>query len=125
MSRRKLFAAAMLAGLVVVPLIVIAFLPPRTGLTKANVERITRGMSMREVKLVFGREPDFQPRKFRIILPAPSMADSHQGSGHVWADHNIIVFVTFDERRRVVGYDLASYSEPDGIFGNIRNWFQR
>ena len=56
MRKRLLLAAGTMAGLVGVVLVVLTMLPPNTGVTKANFDRIKDGMTMNEVELIFGEE---------------------------------------------------------------------
>ena len=53
-QRRYLISAGVLAVCVCVVLVVLALLPPRTGVTKANFDRIQDGMSIAEVELILG-----------------------------------------------------------------------
>jgi hypothetical protein len=55
-KRRYLISAAVLAACVGIALGVIAMLPPRPGVTKANFDRIEKGMTRAEVNEVFGQE---------------------------------------------------------------------
>ena len=53
-KRRYLISVAVLAACVCVVWIVIAMLPPRPGVTKANFDRIEMGMALTEVERIFG-----------------------------------------------------------------------
>jgi len=56
-KRRYLISAGILVACVCVALGVLAMLPPRPGVTKANFDRIEKGMTMATVNEVFGKEP--------------------------------------------------------------------
>jgi hypothetical protein len=53
-KRRYLIAAALLAASIFVVIVVLASLPARPGVTKANFDRIEDGMTMREVEQILG-----------------------------------------------------------------------
>jgi len=58
MSRRRriLFSVSILAACVCIALGVLAMLPPRPGVTKANFDRIEKGMSRAKVREIFGEK---------------------------------------------------------------------
>lgn len=53
-KRRYLLSAAVLAACVCLALGVLAMLPPRPGVTKANFDRVEVGMTIDEANSVFG-----------------------------------------------------------------------
>ena len=53
-TKKSLFLIASLAFIVVVALGVLSIIPPRPGVTKANFDRIERGMTKAEVEAIFG-----------------------------------------------------------------------
>jgi len=53
-KRRSLISAAVLAACVCIALGVLAMMPPRPGVTKANFDRIKEGMTLEEVTSIFG-----------------------------------------------------------------------
>lgn len=54
MTRRRLLLIASLPLAVGVALVVLAMLPPRPGVTRANFDRIKEGMQLEEVEEIFG-----------------------------------------------------------------------
>src|SRR4051794_959890 len=54
MRKRLLLSAAALVAIACVVLLVLAMLPPRPGVTKANFDRIEIGMTRSEVEIIFG-----------------------------------------------------------------------
>ena len=57
-KRRYLISAGLLAACVGLALGVLAMLPPRPGVTKANFDRIKNGMTLTELEAIFGGEPN-------------------------------------------------------------------
>ena len=55
-TRKRLILIASLPLVIAVALGVLAMLPPGPGVTKANFDRIEKGMTMVEVKRIFGEE---------------------------------------------------------------------
>ena len=80
-KRRRLLIGGMLTVCVVVALIGLAALPPRPGVTEANVQRVEIGMSEAEVEAIFG-----QP--FAGTLLGDKVWDRE--------DDNALVLVTFE-----------------------------
>jgi hypothetical protein len=56
MTKKRLLLIASLPLTIAVTVGVLAMLPPRTGVTAANHDRIENGMTMAEVEEIFGRE---------------------------------------------------------------------
>jgi hypothetical protein len=54
MTKSRLLAGSGLLAFVVIVLGVLAMLPPRVGVTKANFDRIEMGMALKEVEDIFG-----------------------------------------------------------------------
>src|ERR1035438_9324153 len=54
MTKKRLLLIASLPLVIVVTLGVLAMLPPRPGVTKANFDRIEKGMTRAEVEQIFG-----------------------------------------------------------------------
>jgi hypothetical protein len=55
-TKRRLICAGILAACVALVLVVLAALPARSGVTKANFDRIKAGMTLAEVQAVFAKE---------------------------------------------------------------------
>ena len=56
MIKRVIISAGIIAACFGIMLAVLALLPPRSGVTKANYDRIERGMTLTEVERIFGRK---------------------------------------------------------------------
>jgi hypothetical protein len=59
-KRRYLISAAVLAACVGIAFGVLAMLPPRPGVTKANFDRIEKGMTREDVEVLFGGKGDWR-----------------------------------------------------------------
>jgi hypothetical protein len=57
MTRRRLLLIASLPLAIAVIIGVLAMLPARPGVTKANFDRIEKGMTFAEVEKIFGQPP--------------------------------------------------------------------
>ena len=55
MTKKRLLLIAFLPLIAVVVLGVLSILPPRPGVTKANFDRIEKGMTLGEVELIIGQ----------------------------------------------------------------------
>jgi hypothetical protein len=60
MTKKRLLLLASLPLTVLVIFGVLAMLPPRPGVTKANFDRVKEGMTLAEVEEIFGRVRDLQ-----------------------------------------------------------------
>ena len=58
MRKRVILAAGTMAGLVGVVLVVVAMLPPSPGVTRANFDRIEKGMTRAQVEAILGQKAD-------------------------------------------------------------------
>jgi hypothetical protein len=56
MAKRRFIYAGIFAACVALLLAVLAALSSRTGVTKANYDRIAEGMTLAEVQKIFGKE---------------------------------------------------------------------
>jgi hypothetical protein len=100
-KKRWIVLAGILAACVCLTLGVLALLPPRPGVTEANVERIEDGMTREEVEALLGGPGEFSyPRPSKALAPAKKYRD-----GVLWCHprSNATVIVNFDDRERVVG----------------------
>jgi hypothetical protein len=62
LRRRILLSAGLLAAIVGVALGVVMLLPPRPGVTKANFDRMEKGMPIADVQEILGRfDFDYEP----------------------------------------------------------------
>jgi hypothetical protein len=59
MTKKRLILFAAVPLTFTLTLCVLAMIPPRPGVTKANFDRIQEGMTLAEVQELFGRPPDF------------------------------------------------------------------
>ena len=58
MRKRYFISAGIMAAAICLALAILAALPPRPGVTKANSYRIEEGMRLNEVEAIFGGLPD-------------------------------------------------------------------
>ena len=96
MRKRWLLATATMAGLVGVVLLVVAMLPPRPGVTKANFDRVEVGMTKTDVEAILGEPPNHQ---------GPPIPKVEQGQFRLaWkeARGDFLVSVTFNMQQEVV-----------------------
>jgi hypothetical protein len=59
MTKKRLLLIASLPLTIAVTLCVLAMPPPRPGVTKANFDRIKKGMTKAEVEAIFGEKGDW------------------------------------------------------------------
>jgi hypothetical protein len=112
MKRRFLILAAGLVAFVGLVLGVLAMLPPRIGVTKANFDRIEIGMTRAEVGEILGS------------------LGSDKDSRHFYAEHKLLVRWEGDWVRMDAVFengvvcDKSFYNEPLETFGEkMRYWF--
>ena len=87
MRKRWLLAAGTMAGLVGVVLFVLAMLPPGPGVTKANFDRVEKGMTRAQVVAILGKAT-YEPPGW--------------GGGPYWTSNSgDEIRVRFDENQRV------------------------
>ena len=104
MRKRLLLAAGTMAGLVGVFLVVLAMLPAGPGVTKANFDRIEKGMTLAEVKEIFGREGKEAPRE----------------PGYYWyADDGSVAAVGFDGGCVT---EKVWFNTHEPVLDKIRRW---
>jgi hypothetical protein len=58
MTKKRLLLIASLPLVIVVTVGVLAMMPPRPGVTKANFDRVEKGMTRAEVEEIFGEKGD-------------------------------------------------------------------
>ena len=109
-KKRWIVLAGMLAACVCVTLAVLALLPPRPGVTPANIERIEDGMTQEEVEKILGgpgvnllASTSFVPRGRVVVWDHP-----HDGT---------YVRVGFDRDNRVIGKD---WGPPETLLRKLR-----
>jgi hypothetical protein len=115
MTRKRcyLISAAVLAAFVGIALGVLAMLPARPGVTKANFERIKEGMTLAEVEALFG-EPSFRFAEFE---------DS--GIRNWVASNRILASVLFDPNGRVVRKEWWAWPQPqENLVDKIHRWLR-
>jgi hypothetical protein len=115
MTRKRLILAAALVAFTCLLLGVLVALPPRSGVTKANYDRIGIGMSYwDEIESILGKPGDSTtgPYAFdvqRHIESAPNIKiDHHVSPFHavpgrrVWIGDEGIIIIYFDSKDKVV-----------------------
>ena len=111
MRKRLLLSTAALAVLACVVLLVLAMLPPRPGVTKANFDRIKVGMTEDDVARILGRRAD-------LSTPVSSTLPNTIRRAHWQGDGETKVSVTF--------YDEAAmgrtWESPETFLEKIQRW---
>jgi hypothetical protein len=85
MTKKRLLLLASLPLTIALTLGVLVMLPPRPGVTKANFERIRKGMTVEEVKEVFG--------------------ETHFRIGPAWGKNTWVSFWSDSKRSAAVCFD--------------------
>jgi hypothetical protein len=113
MTKKRLLLIASLPLIAAVALGVLAMLPPSTGVTKANFDRIQGGMTLAEVKEIFGRKAD---ESMRYV----AYGKVKQETERIWAaDDGSAAFVEFRDDC-VTGKEWAGFNET--FLDKIRRW---
>ena len=68
--KKRLLLIASLPLTIVVTLCVLAMLPPSPGVTKANFDRIEKGMTKAEVEQIFGEKGEWDAEIDRLVWQA-------------------------------------------------------
>jgi hypothetical protein len=93
-KRRYLISAAVLAACVCIVIGVLAMLPPQTGVTKANFDRIEKGMTEKTVEEMFGGEcQTFWRYETRVFF------------GHPATKQDILTWIGEDRSRATIVFD--------------------
>jgi hypothetical protein len=109
MKKRLLISAGIVAACGGAILAALALLPPRPGVTKANFDRLEKGMTIEEVEAIFNFEPD-QDNLTRM-----------QGQ-RVWInEHEGLAVVTFNTDGKVVELRWSA-RPPLGRFAHLIHW---
>lgn len=112
MKKRYLICTGVLAMCFVLVLVVLAMLPPRPGITKANFERIQDGMKFDEVKAIFGAPDSFTD---------PSIEGWARRGQLLWVnDDRSGAAVCFDEKGKV--FDKTWSDSTEGIGERLCRW---
>jgi hypothetical protein len=100
-KKRWIVLAGMLAACVCLTLAVLAMLPPRPGVTRANFERIQDGMTRAEVEKMLGGQGPDSPLLGPLDM---NMKTSGPVTELLWVhpDRTTFVAVDFDGDNRVV-----------------------
>jgi hypothetical protein len=115
MTKKSWFVlAGIMAACVCLTLAVLALLPPRPGVTRANIDRIEDGMTLAEVeKILAGRGP-------ASLFGGPIHTKSSGGiRGRVWhhPHDGTYVAVYFDRENRVIRKD---WGPPETFMQKLR-----
>jgi hypothetical protein len=112
MSRRRLLLIASLPLVVAVIVGVLAILPPRPGVTEANLARIKIGMGEQDVVAILGRHPD---------AAAPIL----RGSAWFWMneakENEIVAEVQVDLDFNVMKSEWKA-NQSETVIDKIRRW---
>lgn len=112
-KRFVLIAALPLA--VALSLGVLVILPSRSGVTKANLDRIQVGMTKAEVKNILGGSSNPDHILYGVVR---SMEPTE--SREIWGNSGIIADIVFDKNMHVK--DIAIGSHEESFFDKIRRW---
>ena len=110
MKKRYPKLAALIAVTACTVLGVLAMLPDRPGVTKANFDRIQNGMAIREVEVILGRHPNVE-------------GDGNQGHQLFWTNEDgSCVMITLGSDAKVCGaYWLESH---EGVGRKFCRWIR-
>jgi hypothetical protein len=106
MTKKRFLLIALLLVSVAVTLGVLAMLPPRPGVTKANFDRIQMGMTLAEVQEIFGEKGRLMDGADKFVLWETEDRSS-------WVD------IDFLDDRLV---DLAWHDATETTFNRICRW---
>jgi hypothetical protein len=113
MKRRYLTVAGILAVCICLTLGVLAIMPPRPGVTKANFDRIEEGMTLPEVEAILGSDRGSRGIVTEVFLPIGHEIEE-------WGGDEGFANIVFDERRRVIRKDWNDAPLP--LLQRIRRW---
>ena len=105
MKKRYLTVVGLLTAVVCVILTVLAMLPLRPGVTKANFDRLEIGMTLPEVEAILGIDRGSRPILTDIMLPIGHEIEE-------WGGDEGFANIIFDERKRMVRKDWESAPLP-------------
>jgi hypothetical protein len=109
MKKKRVLAALGLLAFIGIVLGVLALLPPRPSVTKANFDRIKVGMREEDVSAIFGRHAN-------EVIPFAG------GSIYIWnTEDQSLATVELDLDFRVYDFGWRSIP-PETILERIRRW---
>ena len=123
MRKRMLLAAGALTAIGCLVLIVLALLPPRPGVTKANVDRIEIGMMESEVQAIFGQPAN---EELRIQIPAgPQQVAGmailkFDSPNKAWSSDDGFALLKFDADAKVT--EKRWTETPQTLMQKVRRW---
>jgi hypothetical protein len=101
-KRRYLISAAVLAACICIALGVLALLPPRPGVTKANFDRIEVGMTIADVDEKFAPLSELDERIEDFLGEESNRLPQFKGKRHIqWDGREGICQFLFDANGRV------------------------
>jgi hypothetical protein len=120
-KRRWVVLVGLLAVGVCLTLAVLALLPPRPGVTKANFDRIEDGMTRQEVERILGGPGSLLAENGKII-GSPGKRFAINGDLFLWGHplNNTNVFVSFDDGDRVIGKDWKDWGPPETFLQKLQ-----
>jgi hypothetical protein len=112
-KKKRFFLIAILPLTIALTLGVLAMLPPRPGVTKANFDRIQDGMTMAEVEEIFGAYPEFRV--------------GHAGNHKTWRNPNgSLAHIWFDTdlfgENKVWVSEKEWHDSDETILDKLRRW---
>ena len=112
MKKRHLLVAVGLVAFLCLVLGILAMLPPRSGITKANLDRIQKGMPLEEVERIIGR-PGQKEQLF-------------DGAIVFWFTESDGAFigVPADERGQIVAGDCIAAFRDESFLEKVMGWLR-
>ena len=105
-TKKRLLLLAFLPLVIVVTLGVLAILPPSPGVTKANFDRIEKGMTKAEVEEIFGGKGELFHEDDKALM--------------YWdADDGSLALIRFVDN---CVPDKTWYDSDETILGKLRRW---
>lgn len=86
MTKKRLL---LIASLLLVIAVTLAMLPPRSGVTKANFDRIEKGMTLAELEEIFGEKGNWWDGAGRKGLPMCWTAKDGLGADVEFVDESV------------------------------------
>jgi hypothetical protein len=108
-KRRWIVLASLFAGAVCLTLAVLALLPPRVSVTKANYDRIEEGMTLKEVVGIFGGGPHWTE-------------EDDEETYHCWIDEDGIAYVVCSGNQQFVRKEWRAAPRVS-LLDRIRIWW--
>jgi len=124
MRTRYLISAGSFTAIVCLAIFGVSLMPPGPGVTKANCDRIKKGMTLAEVKAIFGCEATnrvcIELQDETRVYDVPTEFRGYPGGPRGWQGATGGAIVTFDNTERVVEANWESHDYS--LAQKIRQW---